>query len=97
MRSFRCIAGLALAAIMSSVSLFASAADHIAERVLVRTVEAVGSYGDAVARYEVEQTYQRGLAGEVETAIRSDLVRDSNGYRLAGVERTDDFEGFAPV
>lgn len=88
MRSFRSLAGLALATLLGCTSLFASASDRF-ERFVVYTAQSVGSFGEAVARYDVEQTYQIAAAGEAVETLRSDLRREGNGFRLASAERQD--------
>lgn len=43
-------------------------------------------YGDAVAKFDAELIRQRDLVAETDVALRSDLMREGHGFRLAGAE-----------
>lgn len=91
LKKFVRMIGIALAVLVALPISFTVAAPLE----VLRFVSAHGSDGAySVARLRAELSLMAQADGEQTAGLRSDLRRDSHGYRMASA---DDFEGFAPA
>lgn len=84
----------ALLAILGGFCFFGQSWAAPLEAVRYVTAYDAAGHGYAEAKYRAEVASQLVAESDTETALRSDLRRDSHGFRMASV---DDLEGIAPA
>lgn len=84
----------AVLACIGGLGFIGSAWSAPLEAVRYITAYDCAGYGYAEAKFQAEVVSQALAEGQTGQAIRSDLRRDSHGFRMASV---DDLDGFAPA